>query len=80
MANSKQITLAALAVVFGATLIASFVASDAFANTISQKIENNQRSTVATASVGSDITDSGNNDATNANFNFGGIVDIDEED
>ncbi len=79
MTNSKQITIAALAVVFAATLIASVVASDAFAkNSIRQSIENHQRSTVVTAGAFSDIDNSGNNDAFNANVNLGGIVDIDE--
>ncbi len=77
MTNSKQITLGVLAVVLAATLIASVVVSDAFArNSISQKIKNNQRSTVVTAGAGSDITDSGNNDAVNANINLGGIVSL----
>jgi hypothetical protein len=81
MTNSKQITLAALAVVFGATLIASIVVSDAFArNSIRQHIDNDQRSTVVTAGFGSDIDDSGNNDAFNANVNLGGIVDLSEND
>ena len=72
--NKKQASLAVLAVVFAAAMVASvLVADSAYANqSISQKNRQDQSSSIATAGANSAVTNSGNNAATATNTNNGG--------
>jgi len=72
--NKKQASLAVLAVVFAAAMVASvLVADSAYANqSISQKNRQGQSSSIATGGMGGSVGTSGVNTATATNTNNGG--------
>jgi hypothetical protein len=72
--NKKQMSLAVLAVVFATAMVASLLVADsAYARqSISQRNDQYQDSSIVTAGAGSTVATSGNNAATATNTNNGG--------